>query len=54
MLKFWVSLIVAERWVRIALGSLEESAERARRFCSDVSCCCVTPFGRERYLRVLH
>ena len=38
MLKFCVSLIAAERWVRIAFGSLEESAESARRFCSDVSC----------------
>ena len=54
MLKFWVSLIVAERWVRIALGSLEESAERARRFCSVVSYCYMRTFGRERCLRVLH
>ena len=54
MLKFWVSLIVAKRWVRMALGSLEESAERARRFYQDVSRPCEVTFGAGHYLGVLH
>ena len=32
MLKFWVSAIMADRWVRIALGSFELKADRAKRF----------------------
>lgn len=32
MLKFWVSEIVVERWVRIEVAALDERAERARRF----------------------
>ena len=36
MLKFWVSAMAAERWVRTCLGSVPDRAERARRFCTSV------------------
>ena len=32
MLKFWVSKIVVDRWVRIDVGAFDDNAERARRF----------------------
>ena len=37
ILKFWVSAIVADRWVRTCLGSVPQRAERARRFCISLS-----------------